>query len=212
MKIYVEGGGDTHFLRTGCRRGFSEFLRKAGLEDTLPQIVSCGGRYKAYDRFSTAVKNNENAMLLVDSEEPIDAIFQQGKPDEWKSWEHLKNRKGDEWGKPHTAVGKDCHLMVQCMEAWFLADRETLQIFFGQGFNAAALPAVQNQVELIDKTRVYQSLENATKNCKVKAKYGKGEHSFKLLALINPEKVIAASPWAKRFIGELKARMGIVAH
>jgi hypothetical protein len=207
MKIYVEGGGDTHFLRTECRRGFSEFLRKAGLEGHLPQIVACGGRAKAYDKFSTAVKNNETAMLLVDSEGPVAAPYQQGNPAGWKPWDYLKNRKGDEWGKPHNAGNKDCHLMVQCMESWFLTDRETLQKFFGQGFNAAALSIVQNEVELIDKAQIYQSLENATRNCKVKAKYGKGEHSFKLLAIINPGNVIAASPWAKRFIGELQGTL-----
>jgi hypothetical protein len=44
-------------------------------------------------------------------------------------------------------------------------------------------------------------------NCKTKAPYGKGEHSFKLLALIDPTKVANASPWANRFINELKKKM-----
>ena len=36
----------------------------------------------------------------------------------------------------------------------------------------------------------------------------KGEHSFKLLAMIDPEKVVNASPWARRFVEALQARMG----
>jgi hypothetical protein len=64
MKIYVEGGGDTHSLKTECRRGFTEFLKNAGLAGHLPQIVACGGRGIAFDRFSIAIQNNEPAMLL----------------------------------------------------------------------------------------------------------------------------------------------------
>jgi hypothetical protein len=45
-------------------------------------------------------------------------------------------------------------------------------------------------------------------NCKTKAEYGKGEHAFKLLASIDPAKVMAASPWARRFVDELKKKMG----
>lgn len=98
--------------------------------------------------------------------------------------------------------------MVQCMEAWFLADRTTLQDFFGQGFNTNALPPEGNQIEAIAKEQIYQVLSAATRNCKTKAKYGKGEHSFKLLALISPDRVTAVSLWAKRFIDVTKEKMG----
>ena len=99
--------------------------------------------------------------------------------------------------------------MVQIMESWFLADRATLQTFFGQGFNANALPAAQNSLDGIAKPTVYSALEQATKGCKTKASYGKGEHSFKLLAKIDPASVTSASPWAKRFVDELKKKMGV---
>jgi hypothetical protein len=36
----------------------------------------------------------------------------------------------------------------------------------------------------------------------------KGPHSFKILALIDPVKVTAASPWAQRFVQKVKAQMG----
>jgi len=50
-------------------------------------------------------------------------------------------------------------------------------------------------------------LQEATKNCKAKSAYGKSEHSFKLLAQVSPATVMAASPWAKRFVDELKQTM-----
>jgi hypothetical protein len=202
----VEGGGDTNLLKTACRHGFSEFLGKAGLAGYMPRIVACGGRYDAFDAFSTAISKNERALLLIDSESPVKNDYQQGNPKSWKPWLHLKNRKGDEWEMPAGASDVDCHLMVQCMEAWILADRKTLKMFFGQGFNENALPSGENQIENIDKDRIFQSLENATRDCKVKAKYGKGEHSFKLLAVLNPAIVASASPWTKRFIETVKQR------
>ena len=97
--------------------------------------------------------------------------------------------------------------MVQCMESWLIADRPTLRAFFGQDFKENQLPAATNPIEEVAKSQVYSSLANATKDCKTKAQYGKGEHSFKLLAEVNPASVTSASPWAKRFVDELKKKM-----
>lgn len=207
MKLYVEGGGESNMLKTACRAGFSQFLSKAGLKGKMPRIVACGSRQNAYDSFCTAIDSGEAALLLVDSESSVATVYQQEEAQKWKAWGHLKNRLGDRWDKPANADEEDCHLMVQCMEAWFLADRATLQVFFGQGFNANSLPAAENQIESVDKVQLYQALANATKYCTTKAKYAKGEHSFKLLALISPDRVTAASPWAKRFVDVAKKRM-----
>jgi hypothetical protein len=146
--------------------------------------------------------------MLVDSEAPVAAKHHQAEPATWKPWQHLKNRVGDGWDKPAQSSDTDCHLMVQCMESWFIADREALKAFFGQGFKENQLPT-NAVVEATDKAKVYEMLAKSTKDCKTKGQYGKGEHSFKLLALVEPKKVSAASPWAKRFIDELKAKMGV---
>ena len=201
MKLYVEGGGDAIILRTACRNGFSEFLKKAGLVGHMPRIVACGSRTDAYNDFCTALSNGYPAMLLVDSEDPVTLPT-------WQPWQHLLNRSGDNWPLPDGANDDQCHLMVQCMESWFLADRQVLETFFGQGFKPNALPAAANPIEGIPKLEIYKSLDNATKDCKTKAPYGKREHSFKLLALIDPAKVTVASGWAKRFIDEMKKQMG----
>jgi hypothetical protein len=118
----------------------------------------------------------------------------------------LKEASGRCQGDTVVKIYTDCHLMVQCMETWFLADRKTLVSFYGKDFSENVLPAKERPVETIDKQQVYQSLENATKNCGKKGKYNKGDHSFQLLASINPVFVAASSPWAKRFIDELKKR------
>ncbi len=207
VKLYVEGGGDSAALKTACRQGFTQFITEAGIGHR-PRVVACGSRKDAYDSYYTAIANGEDAVLLVDSEEPVAHQHQQGDSAEWKPWQHVKQRPGDGWEKPDGASDTDCHLMVQCMESWLIADPVTLKVFFGQGFRENQLPATTNSVESVAKAQVYSALANATKDCKTKAQYGKGEHSFKLLGKIDPAKVTAASPWARRFVSELKKKMG----
>jgi len=199
-KIYVEGGGDTNALRTKCRRGFSEFFRKAGLEGCMPRIVASGGRQSAYDDFCTALKkagNDEFIALLVDSEGPVTT---NGSP-----WIHLANRDG--WARPATANDDNAHLMVQCMEAWFIADRVSLAEFYGQGFSLGALPS-RTDVENIPKADLFAALTQATRATRTKGEYGKGKHSFDILARLDPEKVKAASPYASRLVATLLANSG----
>lgn len=195
VKLYVEGGGDSKTLHDELRRGFSKLLEKAGLKGKMPQIVACGGRSQTFDRFRTAINQGQTAILLVDSEDFVRTI---------SPWDHLKNRPGDAWEKPEKATDADCFFMVCCMESWFLADVNALKEFLGQGFNTNALPSTSNEIEHIEKTKVYESLKKATSGCKTKAPYGKGAHSFKILGLIDPEKVKEASSWAMRFFEKLE--------
>lgn len=206
VKLYVEGGGDAAALKTACREGFTTFVTKAGLKKR-PRVVACGSRRDAFDSFCTAIANGEDAILLVDSEDAVLAQNQQGQPDSWLPWAHLNARIGDGWDKPASVTDAQCHFMAQVMESWFLADRDALKAFFGQGFKENALPAANNAVEGVAKQQAYDALAKATHNCKTKATYGKGEHSFKLLTKIDPAKVTQASPWAKRFIDELRKKM-----
>lgn len=211
VKVYVEGGGESKSLQIECRRGFRELLEKAGFKGhgKAPAIAACGSRRFAYDDYCIAVAKGEDAMLLVDSEAPVAAQHQAGAFTSWRPWQHLKSRQGDGWDKPAKAGDMDCHLMVNVMESWLLADRDALQQFFGQGFRDTALPAPGRPIESVTKDDIYNALKQATRNCKTKTEYGKGEHSFKLLAKIDPFKVTAASPWAMRFVDELKKKMGI---
>ena len=195
-KLYVEGGGDSNALRTRCREGFTAFLEKAGLEGRMPRIVACGTRGKAYDHFCTALRqrgSREFVVLLVDSEEPVPAGS--------GPWEFLLFRKDDRWSRPADAANDDIHLMVQCMEAWFLADKDALARYYGQGFTATALPGNPG-VEQIPKDDVLQGLRNATRHTQ-KGEYDKGEPSFQILAVIDPSKVKNASPHASRFLDHL---------
>jgi hypothetical protein len=83
------------------------------------------------------------------------------------------------------------------MEAWLLADRETLEGFYGQGFVMGALPANPN-VEQVPKLQVEEGLRNASRHAKTKGEYHKTRHGFDLLARIDAGKVRRASTYAER--------------
>ncbi len=159
----------------------------------MPRIVACGSRRDAYERFCTALTQYPDTfcVLLVDSEAPVDS----GK----SSWDHLRDRSEDNWNKPENADNEHAHLMVQCMEAWFLADKPCLAAYFGQGFNENALPKNPN-VEQISKKDIFDGLKSATRNTKTKGKYGKGSHSFEILSRIDPERVKKASYHVQKLV------------
>jgi hypothetical protein len=91
--------------------------------------------------------------------------------------------------------------MTQAMEAWFYADKESLKEYYGQHFKDAALSPRTN-VEEIPKADLFDGLKRATKNCQ-KGEYSNGQHSFDILARIDPSKVVAASPHADRLLKAL---------
>ncbi len=69
-------------------------------------------------------------MLLVDSEGPVS----QRDP-----WEYIRLRIGDGWERPPGASDDQLQLMVQTMEAWFFADRNELEEFYGHDFRSSGL-------------------------------------------------------------------------
>ena len=159
----------------------------------MPRIVACGSRQDAYESFAIALQSgDEFPVLVVDAEEPLTAA---------RPWEHLHNR--DHWTRPDPAADEQCHLMVQVMESWFLADKPALALFYGQGFRENSLP--QNpSVEQITKADVLDGLDRATRHT-TKGRYRKGSLSFDILGKINPRAVEQAAPYAKRLLDTLRA-------
>lgn len=197
VRIYVEGGGVGKTLRTKCRMGFSIFFEKAGLEGRMPRIIACGDRETAFDRFRTAFETRETdefIVLLVDSEDAV--------ADGTGPWEHLAQHDG--WVSPREAVEIQVHLMVRCMEAWFLADVDVLIGYFGPDFNVGALPG-QKKIEEIGKDDILKGLQSASRRCG-KGEYHKGGHSFDILQQIDPAKVCGVSPHAKRLVDTLREK------
>jgi hypothetical protein len=192
VKVYVEGGGDTRQQQSGLRRAFAQFIEETGLGGNMPRVIACGSRSTAFDDFKTGHKEAETvAILLVDSEEPVTAD---------SPWHHLQRRDG--WIRPPDTEDDQCHLMVQVMESWFLADREALAAYYGSDFRSSAIPQWP-EIEGIPKVDVLSGLHRATRNT-TKGSYRKGRHGFEILGRLDPNKVTTASLHAKRFVDSLK--------
>ena len=194
--IYVEGGGKGYKnKRTECRRSFRLFFEKANIDKSQLLIEPSGRRLDAFNRFVKHMKNNSEGVpvLLVDSESSVDNIN--------RPWDHLKSNPQDQWDRPLNAADDQAYLMVQVMESWFLLDIETLKSYYGSSFGTNETGKKRTNIERIDKKKVLDILEKATSDKETKkGKYSKGRHSFEILAMIDPKKVIDASPSAKRLI------------
>lgn len=197
VRVYIEGGGTTRREQAGLRQGFADLFTKLLGDCPKPKAIPAGGRGNALAEFEHGVRSNPEALclLLVDSE----AAVQKGTT----PWEHVRTREGDGWSRPDGATDEQLHLMVQTMEAWFVADPEALAAYYGQGFREDALPR-QKDVEQVAKTDVAKALERATKDSKKKGQYLKS-HGFELIGKIDPSKVRKVSRHAARFFDTLAA-------
>ena len=194
IRIYLEGGGDGKHTKGPLRQGMHTFLKEPYAEARCKkvglQLIACGSRNNAFEDFCRALESHPKAfnMLLVDSEGPVDST----------PCEHLRTR--DRWHM-NGLENAQCHLMVQMMEAWLVADIDTLQREYGQGFNANALPK-NPDVEKIDKASLERGLKDATRRTK-KGEYHKTKHAPCLLGKIDADKVRRAAPHCDRLFKTL---------
>lgn len=195
VHVFVEGGGDQDRTLTECRKAFHLLFEKVLGEKRQPRVSACGGRQEAYKDFCQSLQQDPEtfAILLVDAESPV-----AGK----KAWDHLKDR--DNWRKPASARDEQAHLMVQCMESWFLADPLKLADYYEQRFRKTALPR-NPQIENVSKQDLMDALERATRET-LKGKYHKTRHGFAVLALIDPARIRQRSPHADAFFTILSQR------
>ncbi len=192
IRLYIEGGGDEGRTKNRFRAAFGQFLKElrnhAREKRIRWNIVMCGGRSSAFDDYKTALKSHPNALnlLLVDAEAPVNSD---------SPWDHLKKRPGDEWDNPGVD-DKQCHLMVQTMEAWLIADREKLEEYYGQHFQASALPNNAN-VETVGKDTLAKALKQATRKT-TKGEYHKTRHAPAILERIRPDEVRSKASFCDR--------------
>ena len=91
--------------------------------------------------------------------------------------------------------------MVQVMETWLLADRDTLRSYFGAPFRQNALRQWPS-LEDVPRRDVLDALGRATAGCP--RPYAKGAVSFELLEQIDPARVETECPHAKTLLDFLR--------
>lgn len=197
IRIYVEGGGNKDG-KAAMRRGMGQFLEPLSKEARSRKIswkvIACWSREDTHDIFQTACQKHPQAfnILLVDAERPVS--------DSTRA--HLQAH--DRWTLED--IGTDaCHLMVQVMESWLIADPETLTDFFGHGFREGALPGGPD-VEKVTKSSVIKGLEQATRDSR-KGKYHKILHGPKILAKLDTVKVRNRAHHCERLFETLETKI-----
>lgn len=185
-KIYVEGGGNSSLNRE-CREGFAKLFGKLGLS---VQFVACGSRNEAFKDFKNAVLQSEDTwpILLVDSEEVVMLPTKR---------EHLTKRDAT-WQFPDSVAERQVQLMTTCMESWLICDKQTLKEYFGQCFKDTSLPS-SHSIEEKDHHEVIEALKAATRDCGKDKGYDKGRHSFKILARLDPQKLMGLTYFDEAF-------------
>ncbi len=181
MDVYLEGGPH-------LRRPMRNFLRRAVGRDISIDVYACRGRDRAITRFGRAL--SPDSLLLIDSE--------------GDDLDRLRQTVTSRTRLPGTL--DQMFFMVQLMEAWFLADRDTLREYYGPSFNARVLPN-NPQPEIVLKNDVLDRLREATRGTP-KRVYDKTAHAPVLLNLLNPDAVYAACPNFARLIDFLRAQAG----
>ncbi len=201
IRIYVEGGGDYKNQRRMLRRGFDAFFepvkaiaRKKRIKWSL---MPSGGRTTAHDDFITAIRVFPEAtvILLVDSEGEV-----RNSPKDYLT------RKETGWDLSGAAE-ENIHLMVQTMEAWFMADKDVLVKVFGPKFNLNNLPQRAN-VEGIPKSDLKNKLKRMTKAINKRNEYNEIFHGSLILEMIDPSKVRNCAPHCDRLFKHLEGIIG----
>jgi hypothetical protein len=198
--IYVEGGGDPKdkYKRQTLRLGFKRFLgdiaKIAYDRDVRLDIVPRGGRDETYRAFMEALSADPDFvnLLLLDAEAPVVS----------PPWQHIAAHRGKGWPltEAHDAM---CHLMVQAMEAWLVADPEALAQFYGEGFDAAKLPAPDGSIEGIPPRELSVALRRATRKTTRPERYHKIRHAPDILSRLDAERVRHACPHCDRLFTTL---------
>ena len=154
MRIIVEGGGPDAPFREGFKSFFLKFVPPTvdGQVVDLAIVRGSNGE-EAVKKFAQHRKLYPDALivLLMDSEGPVPATT--------SVWPFLTNRGGIV--KPDWADETNLYLMVQCVEAWIVADPDALSSHYKSNLNPNKLPK-RTKLEEEPKAEIQRKLKLAT--------------------------------------------------
>lgn len=192
IRVYIEGD-------SVLRKGFNNFLKseidRARQRRLIFKLIAGGSKAETIKDFMTAARTHKDAIniVLIDSDKPDNGNLIAGV------------KRSASWNAEVGAEIQDAqiHFMIQIMESWFLADRDALKRYYGQGFHEGQLPGNPN-VERISKSDVVNGLANATRGTR-KKKYHKTRHAPDLLYGLDVDKVRSNAPSCKRLFASLRS-------
>jgi hypothetical protein len=191
IRIYYEGNG---LLKPGFSEFFMQLRERARQLRWDFRLIPAGSGPTACRDFGIALRTHADAwnILLIDSEGPLAPS---------RATDLCRARGWDR------SVSASVFWMVEMMEAWFHADKDALESFYGRGFRKEALKARAN-VEEIPKADITAGLHEATRHTN-KGSYfeNKTSHGPRLLEAIRAEKVRAAAPNCNRLFEAVLGRL-----
>ena len=174
MTIHFEGHRS---LRPGFHKLFEPHLERARQRRIRFNLIAGGSRAEAVKDFlrSCKLRPHHINVLLIDSEDPV---F-----DTTVAIRSLRNQSY--WDEGVDCEDNQINLMVQSMEAWFIADRQAFTHHFGQDFNLNALPSPQD-AESVAPDDLTNAIRGALRYVsRRKRGYDKVTDGVKLLQLID---------------------------
>ena len=187
VRLYVEGGpiGYADGLRL-FKNNFKQHLLKLEKAPNTLDVSPCGSTEQAIKDFARAAKERGTdwvLALLVDADAEVTT----------PTPAHYLASKLDAANVPHD-VRKNIFLMVQCMESWFVTDKNAVEKCYGARAKIK-LPANTN-IEAVPKADVFAALNEAAKGTPAK-RYHKVRDAVKILAVLQPGIVASRSSRAK---------------
>ena len=135
VKVYLEGGGrgSNRKGRKGgrseqsskYREGFSKFVRKVGLTGKNASIRALREQRKLPSKTFARQFESGEAMLSC--------LCRCRKAGDGSRTMATSQGPQDNWNRPEATTDDHCHLMVQVMESWFLADTDALKSYLSPG-------------------------------------------------------------------------------
>ena len=185
IRIYFEGSAR---LREGFNKLIRPTIERASHNSVRFNLIAGGSTEETIKDFKKAESSHTDAyiVMLIDSDQAYDSGLLM----------NVRSQIGA------NVQDEQIHFMVQVMESWFLADRDTLKKYYGREFQERRLPQ-NSAVEQIPKSDVIAGLENATRGTS-KGKYHKTRHAPQLLSNLDADKVCSAAPSCKRLFDALQ--------
>ena len=185
IRIYFEGSPR---LREGFNKLIRPRIERTSHNRVRFKLIAGGSTEETIKDFNKAASIHKDAsiIMLIDSDQAYDSGLLM----------NIRSQIGA------NVQDEQIHFMVQVMESWFLADRDTLKQYYGREFQESRLPQ-NSDVERIPKSDVIAGLENATRDTS-KGKYHKTKHAPQLLSNLDADKVCSAAPSCKRLFDSLQ--------
>jgi hypothetical protein len=185
IRIYFEGN---KLLKNGFDTFFAELKTAAREAGSTLELIAAREGPRDYGKARRSHPNAWN-ILLKDSEQAM--------PNDPRQ---LCERHGID-----PAFVDRVFWMVELMEAWFLADRDGLWKYYGDGFLSNAIGDTAN-VERVPKAEVIERLKRATGGTR-KGRYDKVRHAPFLLEKLNRDRVQACAPYCRRLFEVVTAKL-----